>query len=109
MEPMTEPIQLVHRYFALAAGPDPDAYADQFAVDAVAVDEGQTYSGVDRIRGWRTTVTPVRYAVRDVSSADPEHAVAVVEVSGDFPGSPVALTFDFGFVDDHIRTLTIAP
>jgi hypothetical protein len=105
---MTAPLQLADHYFALAAGTDRDAYLDQFAADAEAVDEGHTYRGLDEIRSWRDTVTPVRYAVREVSSTGPEQASVVVAVSGDFPGSPVTLIFHFGFAGDHIRTLTIA-
>ncbi|CAN5470427.1 nuclear transport factor 2 family protein [soil metagenome] len=104
---MTNPTELVNRYFQLAPRPDADAYFAQFAEDAVAEDEGHEYHGIDEIRSWRKAVPLVTYTVGDVVTRDDEH-VAHAEIAGDFPGSPVTLAFHFTFTGDgHIQTLVI--
>lgn len=104
---MSDPTELVDRYFRLARQRDSDAYLAQFASDAVAEDEGHEYHGIEAIRAWRNEVPPVSYTVGGVEVADGEH-VARVEIAGDFPGSPVTLTFRFTFTDDgHIEALAI--
>jgi hypothetical protein len=106
---MTQPLQLIDRYFELAPRPDADAYFSQFADDAIVEDEGKTYHGVDAIRDWRTKVPRVTYTVRDVQPAGPGHEAAV-DIAGDFPGSPVVLRFHFEFTaDGHVALLTIRP
>jgi hypothetical protein len=104
---MTNPTELVARYFQLAPQPDAEAYFAQFADDAVAEDEGHEYHGIEEIRAWRTSVPPVSYTVADTVTND-DGTVAHAEIAGDFPGSPVTLAFHFAFTDDdHIRTLAI--
>jgi hypothetical protein len=100
---------LVRRYFELAPGPDADAYFAQFADDAVVVDEDQAHRGIAAIRAWRGSVPRVSYAVRDVTATTAGYH-AVVDVAGDFPGSPVRLTFGFQFgAGGRVTALTIAP
>lgn len=82
-------------YFELAALSDNDAYLAQFTDDAVVEDESRERHGIEAIRAWREEVPMVRY---DVLSDDGESAV--VEVSGEFPGSPVTLTYAFARVPD---------
>jgi hypothetical protein len=106
---MTNPSELINRYFQLAPQVDTDAYFAQFAVDATVEDEGHEHHGIDAIRAWRGEVPPVSYAVRDMAPSDGGH-VARAEIAGDFPGSPVTLAFGFTFTDDgHVQTLTIRP
>jgi hypothetical protein len=104
---LADPAELVDRYFRLAPQADSDAYFAQFAPDAIAEDEGHEYQGIDAIRAWRNEVPLVSYTVEEVGVAYGEH-VARAEIAGDFPGSPVTLTFHFTFTDDgHIKTLAI--
>ena len=106
---MTETTALIHRYFELAAQADLQPYFAQFAEDAVVEDEGVQRSGIDAVRAWRKDVPKVTYAIDDVVAADPG-CDAFVDVSGDFPGSPVRLTFHFEFTaDEHIAVLVIRP
>jgi hypothetical protein len=106
---MTNPADLINRYFRLAPEADTDAYFALFEDDATVEDEGHEYHGVDAIRAWRSEVPTVSYAVGDVESRDGEH-IAHAEIAGDFPGSPVTLAFRFAFTDDgYIQTLTIRP
>lgn len=102
---MSDPIT---RYFELATAADSDAYFAQFAPDAVVEDEGRSCHGIDEIRGRRREVPLVTYRVRSV---EPRGAAqhAETEISGDFPGSPVTLDFDFTVDGDRITALTIRP
>jgi hypothetical protein len=99
---------VIDNYFRLAVATDTEAYFAQFTPSAVVEDEGHEYCGIDAIRGWRTSVPPVRYDVRDISPGDDGVTTARAEISGDFPGSPVTLTFRFGLdADRRIELLTI--
>ncbi len=106
---MTDARELIDRYFDLAPRPDTDAYFAQFAGDAVVEDDGQAHRGIAAIRAWRSKVPRVAYTIHDVKTASTGHA-AVVDIAGDFPGSPVSLRFHFQFAaDGRIAALTIRP
>lgn len=96
-------------YFELATRADSDAYFARFTDDAVVEDEGATRHGIDAIRAWRREVPTVHYEVRSIERAT-RRADARVEISGDFPGSPVELTFHFEYAPDgRIAVLRIRP
>lgn len=101
--------ELIQRYFDLAVAPDLSPYYAQFAEDALVEDEGRERRGIDAIRAWRGEVPQVEYSVRDVvpnGTGEDAH----VDIAGDFPGSPVRLTFHFEFTaDGRISVLTIRP
>ena len=99
---------LVDRYFTRAAAPDLDVYLAQFTDDAVAEDEDRLHEGIAAIRAWRNGVPPVSYTVKTVEPTEEGHR-ATAEIAGDFPGSPVTLTFGFAFRGEKIRRLTIRP
>jgi hypothetical protein len=90
---------LIDAYFELAARTDVAPYLALFADDATVTDEGRTWTGLAEIRAWRTEVPLVRYTVQSI-----EHTaggeLARVEIAGDFPGSPVQLSFVFEFAGD---------
>jgi hypothetical protein len=99
----------LRRYFELAAQPDAEEYFAQFADDATVEDEGKEHHGLDAIRAWRAEVPLVSYTVHAVQPAE-GGCRAAVDIAGDFPGSPVRLTFHFEFdALDRITTLTIRP
>ncbi|HEV3134662.1 MAG TPA: nuclear transport factor 2 family protein [Acidimicrobiia bacterium] len=99
----------VTRYFDLASQADTGSYFAQFTEDATVEDEGVRRRGIDDIRTWRTEVPRVAYTVHDIVAADSGHD-AHVDIAGDFPGSPVRLTFHFEFTaNDHIVALDIHP
>ena len=95
------------RYFELATMPDTDAYFAQFTDDATVEDDGNVYHGIDEIRTWRTVVPRVRYDVTQVERhGNSTHAW--VAISGEFPGSPVTLRFEFDYAEgDRITALRI--
>jgi hypothetical protein len=90
----------IRRYFALAAQPDREAYFAQFRADALVEDESRDYHGIDAIRTWRREVPRVSYRIKAIQHRDQPGARghdARVEIAGEFPGSPVELTFHFEF------------
>jgi SnoaL-like protein len=107
---MSTPIERIEQYFVLATQPDMEPYFAQFAADVVVEDDGQTHVGTDAVRAWRRSVPGVTYDVRAVAETSEGSHVATVEISGDFPGSPVLLGFVFTFDDAGlISRLVIAP
>jgi hypothetical protein len=92
----TAATQLIRRYFELATQPDPDSYFAQFANNATVEDEGTERHGVEAIRAWRASVPLVTYSVHTIQASN-GGSDAAVEIAGDFPGSPVRLTFHFEF------------
>jgi hypothetical protein len=106
---MTDTAPLIHRYFHLASQADTQSYFAQFTEDATVEDEGVQRKGIDAIRAWRTEVPRVAYTVHDIVNAA-RGQDAHVDIAGDFPGSPVRLTFHFEFTaNDHIAALNIHP
>ena len=106
---MSTPAELINTYFTLAPKTDTEPYFAQFAGDVLVEDEGHEYRGVDAVRAWRTTVPSVTYSIREVAPNGAGHD-AHVDIAGDFPGSPVMLTFHFEFdSEERIAVLTIRP
>ena len=99
----------LRRYFELAAQPDIEVYFALFADGATVEDEGKEHHGIGAIRAWRSEVPLVSYTVHAIQPGDGGWD-ATVDIAGDFPGSPVRLTFHFEFDPaDRITTLTIRP
>ena len=93
----TDLIPAAERYFDLMEGSDKSLVIEVFAPHAVVLDNGHRYAGRDEILGWLTgpasefTTTSTWLSA---SRAD-DTASAVIEIAGDFPGSPVALRYRF--------------
>ena len=85
------------RYFAAQNDHDADGMTACFAPDAQVRDEGRTYVGRKAIREWKLeTIAKYAITVQPLSSTDDDGVRTVIaRVSGNFPGSPVDLTFDF--------------
>ena len=85
------------RYFAAQNAHDVDAMLAAFAPDAEVKDEGRTHVGSDAIREWKLA-TSSKYAITArplEAERDGQALTATVAVSGNFPGSPANLTYDF--------------
>jgi hypothetical protein len=81
-----------------------------FAADAVVQDEGRDHVGTDEIRSWtQETSSKYRVTVEPLESRiDGGRTVVVANVAGTFDGSPLDLTYRFGFSrDGRIATLAI--
>jgi ketosteroid isomerase-like protein len=98
--------EIIDRYLQLATSDDYAGMAACFTDDAVVTDEGHTYHGRDEIRAWREKLAAAfDYTVR-VLRTEGEYRVTA-QVAGDFPGSPVELTYDFRLRDGLIAELVI--
>lgn len=86
---------------------DSNAYAQCFTESAVVFDEGKTHTGRKEIEQWidkankdyRATMKPVDYSETEQTLK--------AEVSGNFPGSPLVLTYQFDIRDEKIQSLKI--
>ncbi len=96
-------------YFSPGTAHDTDALATCFDVNATVRDEGRTFEGLAAITAWRTeTKKRYRYTVEPVEAVQRDgQTVVTARVSGDFPGSPVTLTFIFRLERDRITSLEI--
>lgn len=105
----TDVQEFAREYFAAAIDTDHERYVSLFSEAAIVHDDGQTYRGTADVRSWRSEVPPVRYELRE-ANGDRASCLAVAEVSGDFPGSPVTLRFSFQRDEQGMITaLDIAP
>jgi hypothetical protein len=101
----------IETYFESDTARDAEALASCFAADATVQDEGRTHGGLAAITAWRIearrkyeyTVEPLEAAQRD------GRTVVAAGVSGNFPGSPVTLTFIFRLKGENIASLEICP
>ena len=101
--------KLVLEYFEASNMKNEAKLLTCFAEDAVVVDEGKTYTGMDAIRAWRNKVNAlynVRFEmVKETSNS--EGLVVDVKCSGNFPGSPLIIKHNFIMRDEKISYLKI--
>jgi len=103
--------EVIARYLAAAATSDVEAVVRCFTDDAVVLGEGQTLRGHEEIRRRKALGSQYTYATR-VLGVDVVGANSYVvhgRLEGDFPGSPLELTFRFSLRDALIAGLGIAP
>lgn len=88
---------------------DSAAYAACFSESAVVFDEGKTHNGRKQIEHWiadaneryKATMKPVSFEERETES------LLKAEVSGNFPGSPLVLSYQLLIRDGQIYSLKI--
>ncbi|WP_394666339.1 nuclear transport factor 2 family protein [uncultured Chryseobacterium sp.] len=86
---------------------DSTAYTNCFTETAVVFDEGKTYHGKIEIENWidkankefQATMKPLDYSETEQELK--------AEVSGNFPGSPIVLTYHYEFENGLIQSLKI--
>ena len=86
---------------------DSVAYSNCFSESAIVFDEGKTHKGRIEIEQWikkaneeyQAAMKPLEYSATD--------EVLKAEVSGNFPGSPIVLSYHFEFKDGLIQSLRI--
>ena len=96
-------------YFGARDGADPSVMDRCFASDATVRDEGKSIEGVQAIRAWQTdTLARYRFKAEPLSvSAQDGKTIVRCCVTGDFPGSPVALDHIFEIDGGLITSLEI--
>ena len=88
---------------------DSVAYAECFSETAVVFDEGKTHKGRKEIEEWideankkyRAVMKPVAFEEKEKES------LLKAKVSGDFPGSPIVMTYHLKIDDKLIQSLKI--
>ncbi|MBV8036390.1 nuclear transport factor 2 family protein [Roseateles sp.] len=96
-------------YFKAEACSETNALGRCFSDDAVVHDEGKAHRGLEAIKAWKVAAKrKYRYRVEPLCSQPVAHGVQVwARLTGDFPGSPVELRYDFQLGQDGIVALEI--
>jgi hypothetical protein len=99
----------IEAYFEANARLDAAAMLRPFADDAVVRDEGGIHEGADAIQAWieRTSIGLPAIAVPRAIRSEGESHHVTAQVSGDFTGSPVTLSFRFRLNGNCIADLDI--
>ena len=90
---------------------DAEAVARCFTEQAVVEDEGRRHSGHAAIKAWKTSASrKYSYTSEPVSQAQKDDRTIVkTRLTGNFPGSPVELQFNFRLEHGKIAHLEITP
>ncbi len=99
----------IARYVKLENSGDAEMLSACFAPNAIVRDEGRTYEGLAAIKEWKAetkkkyhhTVTPLAVAHQHGKT------VLKAQLTGNFPGSPVTVHFDFVLEAGQILSLEI--
>jgi ketosteroid isomerase-like protein len=88
-----------------------EAAAACFSEDALVHDEGKDHRGQKEIREWtRETIEKYQPVLTPWKGEGSDRkAVVAMTVSGNFPGSPVTLSFHFTIENGRIAELSIVP
>lgn len=86
---------------------DSIAYSNCFSETAIVFDEGKTHNGQKEIKHWiekankeyQATMQPLEYAATE--------EILKAAVSGNFPGSPIVLSYHLKLKDELIQSLRI--
>jgi hypothetical protein len=87
------------------------AVAKCFTAEAVVIDEKQTYRGREAIARWKTDASAKYDYVSEPVAIDEQadKITVTAHLTGNFPGSPVDLSYAFTLSGDAIARLEIAP
>ena len=88
---------------------DSVAYSECFSETAVVFDEGRTHNGRKEIEHWiadankryEATMKPVSFEEGETGS------ILKAEASGNFPGSPIVMSYHLKIEDELIKSLKI--
>ncbi|BDG74306.1 nuclear transport factor 2 family protein [Roseomonas fluvialis] len=99
----------IQRYFDADDRNDCEALLMAFAPDAVVTDEGRTHTGRQAIEAWwRDAKARAQHRNEPIAAVETGDTTEVrARVSGQFPGSPVTLTFAFLLKGGRIAGLEI--
>lgn len=86
---------------------DSAAYAACFSETAVVFDEGKTHHGIKEIEEWIADANQRYRATMNPVSFNEAESLLKAEVSGNFPGSPLVLSYHLGIRDGKINSLKV--
>jgi len=97
------------RYFDASNRFDSESAAACFTSDAIVRDEGQTHVGTEAIRNWISHASEKYQPQATALNArqNGEKLAVAVRVTGQFPGSPAELEFEFTLRQEGIAELAI--
>src|SRR6187402_959797 len=100
--------QAVTRYFEASNRFDAESAAACFTPEATVHDEGKTHVGTEQIRNWVSHASKEYQPRASVVGAQQngDKLAVTVNVSGQFPGSPIELDFEFSLRGGKIAELT---
>ena len=104
-----KPSPMLVNYFAATNAHDVAAMIAAFAEDSVVEDEGRQHHGLAAIRDWmKETIEKYDFKVEPIQSSwHGRKSVVLVSLSGKFPGSPIALHYEFTVHGQRIARLEI--
>lgn len=96
-------------YLNAEAGTDSDILASCFTTNAVVRDEGREIQGLEAIKAWKqASKTKYQYSVEPLGASQDAATVTMpVRLTGNFPGSPIEVTYTFVLAGDKIASLEI--
>src|SRR5258705_11428154 len=99
----------LENYFAATNKHDVAGMMADLADDAVVKDEGREHRGIPAIRDWmKETIRKYKFKAEPTRVARENDRTAVsVTVAGDFPGSPIEVTYWFKLDGQKIARLEI--
>jgi hypothetical protein len=99
----------VAAYLNAESSTDSDILANCFAADAVVRDEGRKIEGLEAIKAWKkASKVKYQYNVEPLGASEDGAMVTMpVRLTGDFPGSPIEVTYTFVLAGDRIASLEI--
>ncbi len=88
---------------------DSVAYANCFSETAVAFDEGKTHNGRKEIEQWIADANNRYQSIMEPVSFEENGTESILkaEVSGNFPGSPLILSYHLEMASEQIQSLKI--
>lgn len=100
---------IIKAYFTAESGAGIGSVDSLFAADASVTDEGTTIVGIDAITAWKqASKKKYQYTAEPLESEESDtRSVMRVRLSGNFPGSPVTVTYTFILHDKKITALEI--
>lgn len=86
---------------------DSVAYANCFSETAIVFDEGKNHNGKTEIQQWIKKANEEYQAIMKPLEYSETKEVLKAEVSGNFPGSPIVLSYHFNLRNGLIESLKI--
>ncbi|QWC83744.1 nuclear transport factor 2 family protein [Nocardioidaceae bacterium] len=100
----------IRTFVAAHTAGDTDTALATFDPGAVVVDQGESFAGTDRVRGFLTTAGSEFSYTTTLLGARPDGEdrwVVTQRLEGDFPGGVAVLDYRFAVIGDRITELTI--
>ena len=106
---MTLPV-IVEQLLSAQSAQNSAAYADCFSDSGIVTDEGKTHKGRKEIQEWNANTNGLyQFTIEPVDFTQEENAgLLKAKTSGNFPGSPIILNYNFRFSNGLIEELNIS-